>query len=126
MKLSNKVIIYISKVTMKINKTFGKNRFYQFFSAVMLKLGVYRIFTDVLLKFGVAPIVTAIMKDNTKILVDLRSNTEYRAFFSGEYDTDLIEILDYLLNPDDYFLDIGSNIGFYSIPIGEKNKSKEG
>ena len=122
MKLVN--ILTLSKISITINQFFGTNRLYPFFNAVMIKLGVYRILVNVFLKFGGTPIVTANMRDNTKLLIDLRSNTEYLAFFSGEYDSDLIEILDNLLEPDDYFLDIGANIGFYSISIGAKIRAK--
>jgi hypothetical protein len=92
----------------------------------MIRLGVYKMLVNVLLKLGGTPIVTANMRDNTRLLVDLRSNTEYRAFFTGEYDSDLTEILSSLLKPDDYFLDIGANIGFYSVLIGAKIRAMGG
>lgn len=126
MNIVNKFVLFISKATKRINKIFGQQYLYIIFNAVMLKLGIYRVLVDILLKIGAMPTVTAIMSDNTKILVDLRSNTEFRTFFSGEYDAELVEILVQLLNPDDYFLDIGSNVGFYSVSMGEKIRSKKG
>jgi FkbM family methyltransferase len=35
-----------------------------------------------------------------------------------------MEILDALLDPNDYFLDIGANIGFYSVSMGAKIRAK--
>ena len=126
MKITDYIILASSKITMKIDLFFGTNRFYYLFNAVMIKLNVYKILVNVLLKLGGTPIVTANMRDNTKLLVDLRSNTEYRAFFTGEYDSDLTEILCSLIKPDDYFLDIGANIGFYSVSVGEKIRTTGG
>ena len=54
---------------------------------------VYRLFNEVMLNLGAQPIVTAKMKDGTFMRVDLRTNTEFNAYYRGEYNSDLIRIV---------------------------------
>jgi len=123
MNFTNILISKISIFSPKVNKLLSNYKIYNFSVRVLNKVGIYKLLIRILLRFGGNPIVIANMKDNTKILVDLRSSTEYHSFFSGEYDSDLLDILHNLLDPNEYFLDIGANIGFYSISIGEKLKN---
>ena len=85
-----------------------------------------RKFNSLSIKLGANPIVKAKMKDKTSILVDIRSNTEVGAFYLGEYDSILIKIICSLLDPNSCFLDIGANIGFYTISIGNFIRQKKG
>ena len=124
MKLANYLLLNLSNITKIISKI-GTGRFYRLLLSVMIKLGVRRLFFKVMFKLGANPIVTAKMKDKTAILVDLRTKTEFSSFFTGEYDSDLISVIRHLLKPDYTFLDIGANIGFYSVAIGAFIKSKE-
>ena len=117
----NFILNLISKITKKINNH-SKLKFVRLLNSIVIKLNVKKILVNVILKLGGTPIVTAKMRDNTNIIIDLRSGTEFGAFFSGKYDYELIQTLTSLLNPDHYFLDIGANIGFYSISIGNKVK----
>lgn len=57
------------------------------------------------------------MRDNTLMTVDLRSVTEWPAFYSGRYD-DLLSTILCLLPKSGMVLDVGANIGFYTIPLG--------
>lgn len=84
----------------------------------------YRLFNRAILKAGAQPVVIAKMEDSTFITVDLRTNTEMDAYYRGKYDSKLMAILRTLLNPRFCFLDIGANIGFYTIAIGAFIKSK--
>jgi len=57
-----------------------------------------------MLKLGAKQIVAAKMRDKTTMLVDLRTKTESGAFFSGEYDSNLIGVIFRLLDTGLYFL----------------------
>ncbi len=79
-----------------------------------------------ILKFNPSPIVKAKMKDGTIIMVDLRTNTEMPAYWLGKYDDDFIKIIRTIFNHDSIFLDVGANIGFYTVAIGAHIRSKNG
>lgn len=63
-------------------------------------------------------IVTIEMKRGGRMIIDLRSRTELMAFWTGQYDDEVIETIVALLSPDATVLDVGANVGFYSIAIG--------
>ena len=79
---------------------------------------LYKHINRLFLAIGAKPIVTAKMKDGTTMLVDLSTRTERISYYTGKYDPELIKIIHSLLVADSCFLDIGANIGFYSISIG--------
>lgn len=79
---------------------------------------LYRLFNKTMMRLGARPTVTASMKDDTRILVDLRTNTDLDAYYRGEYDQELLKTVRSIFDPELYFLDIGANIGFYTIAIG--------
>jgi FkbM family methyltransferase len=86
----------------------------------------YRMFNRFILKLGATPIVVARMKGGYKLCLDLRSYTELGAYYEGKYDQDLLNIILFLFDHNTVFLDIGANIGFYSVPIANSiqvNKS---
>ncbi|WP_194850790.1 FkbM family methyltransferase [Nonlabens antarcticus] len=88
---------------------------------------IYKHFNWLFLTLGTQPIVMATMDDGTRIKVDLTTRTERMAYYSGGYDSELLEIIIKLLKPDNVFLDVGANIGFYSVAVSEvfrKMKSK--
>lgn len=72
------------------------------------------------------PVVHTKMKDGTTMVVDLRTRTEFAAFYRGTYDEQLINILRTILCKNSYFLDIGANIGFYATAISALIKSQQG
>jgi len=57
------------------------------------------------------------MRLGHKMLVDPRSATEFAAYYTGDYDTAAIRSVMRLLNPDSIVIDVGANIGFWSIPL---------
>jgi FkbM family methyltransferase len=70
-------------------------------------------------------IVTLKMRDNSIMCIDLRS-FERSVFFTGEYDYALIQRLSSILKPGCTVLDVGANIGFYSVALGLKLKKMSG
>lgn len=66
------------------------------------------------------PIVPVRMRDGSRISIDLRSRMEAGAFWSGLYEPHLINRLCGFLQAEDVVLDIGSNIGFITIPLGRR------
>ncbi len=79
-----------------------------------------------LLRCGVEPLTVVPMRDGTRMRVDLRSNTERLSAYLGEYDQDLIRTLLDLYDPNRWFLDVGANVGFYSVAIANSIRAKGG
>jgi len=65
-------------------------------------------------------LVTLTMQDGSIMRLDLRSFTEQRAFFTGEYDGGIVSRISSILTPGSIVLDVGANVGFYSIALGRK------
>ncbi|MFD1063445.1 FkbM family methyltransferase [Winogradskyella litorisediminis] len=104
MNLMNAVVNGFSSLSRSLPKHRKLNQLYKHFNWVFLTLGA-------------KPIVNAKMEDDTTIKVDLSTRTERMAFYTGAYDSDLLEVIKQLLNTDGVFLDVGANIGFYSVAI---------
>jgi FkbM family methyltransferase len=51
---------------------------------------------------------------------DLRSNAEWRSFWTGEYEPETMRLLCAYLKPGAVVLDVGANVGFYSIGLGRR------
>jgi FkbM family methyltransferase len=66
------------------------------------------------------------MHDGSLMVLDARSRTERWAYWTGEYDARIISKLSDCLHLNSTVLDVGANIGFYSIPWGRKLKSLNG
>ncbi|MCF7568222.1 FkbM family methyltransferase [Sabulilitoribacter arenilitoris] len=105
MKFANKVLNGLSRITRKLVYHRKLNQLYKHFNKLFLF-------------FGIEPIVTAKMHDGTTMLVDLSTKTERISFYTGKYDPDLMAVIQSLFNPDFSFLDIGGNIGYYSVAMG--------
>jgi FkbM family methyltransferase len=58
------------------------------------------------------------MWDGSRLLVDVRSRTERWSYWTGEYERELLERMLGILQPGTVALDVGANVGFYSIPLG--------
>lgn len=82
----------------------------------------YRALNSVLVGCGATPIVNARMKDGTTMRVDLRTHTELDAFYRGEYDPELLALVLTILDPATCFLDVGANVGFYSVAVAHALK----
>lgn len=75
---------------------------------------------------GGTSLKTTTMRDGSILRLDLRSSFEERAFWTGEYDADVIRGLLTLLRPGDTVVDAGANIGFYAIPFGRRLRALNG
>jgi FkbM family methyltransferase len=62
-------------------------------------------------------IAVARMRLGYEMAVDLRSQTEFLAYYTGEYDTQTIRGILRLVEPDWVIFDVGANIGFWTIPL---------
>lgn len=62
-------------------------------------------------------IVSARMRLGYDMAVDLRAETEFLAYYTGEYDTLTIRGVLRLIESDWVILDVGANIGFWSVPL---------
>lgn len=71
-------------------------------------------------------IVTFKMRDGSLMRIDLRSRTEGWTFWTGEYDRQIIELFSACIQPEWVVLDVGANVGFWSVPIGRKLKDLGG
>ena len=67
-----------------------------------------------------SPIVVRVMAQGHRLKLDRRSLTEKSAYYTGRYDCEEIELLCRLLRPGDTVFDVGSNIGFYAVPIASR------
>lgn len=59
--------------------------------------------------------VAARIKGNRRMYVDLRSPIGRSIYMKGEFDPAVFEPLATCLRPGDLFLDVGANVGFYSL-----------
>lgn len=66
------------------------------------------------------------MSDGTRMRVDLRSDTEFGAYYKGTYDPELLQLTLSLLDRDGIFIDVGANIGFYSVAAAARIRSLGG
>lgn len=72
------------------------------------------------LRAGISPIQEVRMRDGVKMLLDLRSQTERWAIYSGTYDDAFIDLIAQLLQEwPGCFLDVGGNVGMYSIRVAK-------
>jgi FkbM family methyltransferase len=78
----------------------------------------------IMLGVGASHIQKVKMKDGSVLLLDLRANTEAPSFITGEYESELQAILFRLLRQNFTTLDIGANIGFYTIGICQNMKRR--
>lgn len=63
-------------------------------------------------------VVPVKMKNGSVMRLDPRSRTEEWAFWTGSYDDNVISLLGRCLSPGSVVLDVGAQIGFYSIALG--------
>lgn len=64
-------------------------------------------------------IVTIRMRDGSLMRIDVRSRTEEWSYWTGDYDGEIISRLRTCLTPGCVVLDVGANVGFYSIALGK-------
>jgi FkbM family methyltransferase len=71
-------------------------------------------------------IVTIKMRDGSLMQVDVRSRTERRAYWTGEYDREILARLSACLQEGWTVFDIGANVGFYTMALGRQLKARKG
>lgn len=71
-------------------------------------------------------LATVRMRDGSLMRLDVRSRTEAWAYWTGEYDAAIISRLRTCLTPGSVVLDVGANVGFYSIALGNALKNLGG
>ena len=111
MNFSTELLKSISVLTKKLPEHRKLNQLYKHFNRIGLLLGADSI-------------VISEMKDGTKMYVDLSTRTERTSFYTGKYDSGFINVIKSLFNTDYCFLDVGANIGFYTISMGNHIKHK--
>jgi FkbM family methyltransferase len=74
------------------------------------------------LGLGATPIRRAPVAHGAKLLVDLRSIGQWYTFYSGEADRFWIDLCVSLLDDDKLFLDIGANIGIYTVQVASAKR----
>src|SRR6516165_4934755 len=79
--------------------------------------------TSLLLKAGANPIVQCKMAAGHRLRLDCRVPGHCWAFFSGKYDDEKRSALLSFLRPGGAALDVGANIGFYTVPMAAFAKS---
>jgi FkbM family methyltransferase len=67
-----------------------------------------------------SPVAVRVMAQGHRLKLDRRSLSEKSAYYTGRYDCEEIELLCRLLRPGDTVCDVGSNIGFYAVPIASR------
>lgn len=78
------------------------------------------------LKAGALPSMIVPMRGGHRILLDARAPMQARVAYSGRYDDRLIDFLRRLLPAGGVVLDVGANIGLYSIPLALEAMAKNG
>jgi FkbM family methyltransferase len=78
--------------------------------------------TSLLLKSGAEPIVHCDMAGGHRLRLDCRVPGHCWTFFSGKYDDEKRSALLSFLGPSGVALDVGANIGFYTVPMAIRAK----
>jgi FkbM family methyltransferase len=68
--------------------------------------------------------VLAKLKDGSKLSLDLRM--ECLSFYLGEYEPENLRVLLTFLPSEGTFIDIGANIGFFSVPVAHRRRETQG
>jgi hypothetical protein len=79
--------------------------------------------SSLLMKAGANPIIEGRMASGHRMRLDCRLPSHCWAFFSGRYDDSKIAVLLSLLRPGGLALDVGANIGFYTVPLAIQAKA---
>lgn len=66
------------------------------------------------------------MQDGSLMKLDVRSRTEQFSYWTGTYDNKIISKLSSCFTKDCIVLDVGANIGFYTVPFAHKLKKLGG
>ena len=79
--------------------------------------------SSLLMRAGADPIIQGRMARGHRMRLDCRVPSHCWALFSGRYDDGKIAVLLSLLRPGGIALDVGANIGFYTVPLAVHAKA---
>lgn len=75
-------------------------------------------FNRLVLRLAARPLAIARMRAGHRLLLDLRSGTEWPSYYTGEFDDDRIAVARHLLRRSgSVAVDAGANIGLWSVPL---------
>jgi FkbM family methyltransferase len=76
-------------------------------------------FNRTMLWLGAPPLAVANMSTGHRLLLDLRSGSEWLAYYTGEFDAGRILVAQALMRrePGGLAVDAGANIGFWTVPL---------
>ena len=60
------------------------------------------------------------------MMIDLRSDSQMLAYYKKTYEPRNMDIIKFLLEADSCLVDVGANIGFYTVAIAAALKVKKG
>lgn len=109
----NPLRLFLAKTTRPIPRIKGHRR-------------LVKLLNGALLRTGMPVVVEAKMRLGHRMIIDLRSNTEFLAYYLGDYDTRQIRAMLRLFGADWVVFDVGANVGFYAAPFARKLKKLGG
>lgn len=71
---------------------------------------------------GATAIRPATLRDGSRLYVDLRSHTQWHAYYSGEFDELWVQLGIDLLERDALYLDVGANIGVFAVRVAHHHR----
>lgn len=71
---------------------------------------------------GATAIRPATLRDGARLLVDLRSTSQWHAYYSGEFDDLWVRLGTELLDRDALYLDVGANIGVFAVRVAHHHR----
>src|SRR6185437_14459530 len=72
------------------------------------------------------PVALARLKLGHVLKLDLRARGQYEAYYTGHYDSDVISTVTGWFKPGWTVMDVGANIGFYSVPFAKRLQELDG
>lgn len=66
------------------------------------------------------------LKNKSTLYIDVRSNTHIIPFWTGNRDSEIIQLIINKIEPKSIVFDVGANIGYYAIPIATHLKKSGG
>jgi len=81
---------------------------------------------DLFLQLKCDPLALVPMQLGHSMIVDTRTLTEARSLYTGDYDGAKIGLLIALMQEGSVFLDVGANVGFYTVPLARVARQKHG
>jgi FkbM family methyltransferase len=87
------------------------------------KLRVGRLLNEILTGFYEEGLVHFELKRGISVRIDLRSKAEWRSYWTGKYDDEVIDTLLGLVDRRGDVIDVGAQVGFYALAFAEELES---